>query len=81
MIVGASRCHLTIDYCEPADEEWKVLQRCKCPACQAHGIEGLQAGKLHGFCCRATHNLWNLLEENRWLNKHITAGTYARNYE
>ena len=43
-------------------------------------MEGLKAGKLHGFCCRATHNLWVLLEENRWLTRHVPADTYRRNY-
>jgi hypothetical protein len=65
---------------EPSNDEWKVLTRCKCPACHKHGVEGLKASKLHGFCCRATHNLWVLLEENRWLTKTISAGTYSRNY-
>lgn len=65
---------------EPSVSEWKALHHCSCPACRIHGVEGLKASKLHGFCCRATHNLWILLEENRWLNKHISAGTYARNY-
>jgi hypothetical protein len=65
---------------EPSAEEWKILDRCKCPACREYGAEGLKASKLHGFCCRATHNLWVLLEENRWLTKHILAGTYAQNY-
>jgi hypothetical protein len=65
---------------EPSNDEWKILSRCKCPACRIHGVEGLKASKLHGFCCRATHNLWILLEENRWLTKHISAGTYSRNY-
>jgi queuine/archaeosine tRNA-ribosyltransferase len=65
---------------EPSADEWDLLDRCKCPACREHGRTGLKARKLHGFCCRATHNLWVLLEENRWLNKHLVAGTYGRNY-
>jgi tRNA-guanine family transglycosylase len=65
---------------EPTAKEWKVLNRCRCPACREHGVEGIKASKLHGFCCRATHNLWVLLEENRWLAKHISAGTYQQNY-
>jgi 7-cyano-7-deazaguanine tRNA-ribosyltransferase len=65
----------------PSDEEWRILHRCKCPTCRRHGAEGLKADRLHGFCCRATHNLWVLLEENRWLTKHISAGTYANNYK
>lgn len=64
----------------PSTAEWEKLRKCGCPACLAHGIEGLQAGKLHGFCCRATHNLWVLLEENRWLQEHIPAGTYPEEY-
>jgi 7-cyano-7-deazaguanine tRNA-ribosyltransferase len=64
----------------PSAAEWKKLRQCPCPACAAHGIQGLKASKLHGFCCRATHNLWVLLEENRWLQEHIPAGTYAEEY-
>jgi hypothetical protein len=41
------------------------------------GVEGEQA---LGFCCRATHNLWVLLDENRWLTRHLEAGTYERSY-
>lgn len=65
----------------PSPTEWKTLRRCCCPACRRHGLEGLKASKLRGFCCRATHNLWVLLEENRWLEQQLAAGTYARNYE
>jgi len=60
--------------------EKRILWECKCPACQEHGVTGLMADKLHGFCCRATHNLWVLLEENRWLEEQILAGTYSCNY-
>jgi hypothetical protein len=66
---------------EPSAREWKILNRCRCPACRQHGADGLKASKLHGFSCRATHNLWVLLDENRWLTKHIRAGTYMRNYK
>lgn len=65
---------------QPSAGEWKALRQCKCPACRIHGIDGLRARQLHGFCCRATHNLWVLLEENIWLKQHILAGTYAQNY-
>ena len=64
----------------PSEVEWRILGKCKCPACTVHKLEGLKASKLHGFCCRATHNLWVLLEENRWLTRHVPAGTYRRNY-
>jgi hypothetical protein len=65
---------------EPSRAEWMTLKRCKCPACREHGAKGLRARQLKGFCYRATHNLWVLLEENKWLTKHIAAGTYATNY-
>lgn len=65
---------------EPSPDEWEALRRCQCPACGKHGVKGLRASQLHGFCCRATHNLWVLLEEQRWLTRHVSAGTYARSY-
>ena len=65
---------------EPSADEWMTLHRCKCPACRKHGVDGLKASKLHGFCCRATHNLWVLLEESRWLTKHVAGRTYRRYY-
>ena len=34
-----------------------------------------------GFCNRATHNLWTLLEENRMIQEHLKAGTYAEWYK
>jgi 7-cyano-7-deazaguanine tRNA-ribosyltransferase len=64
----------------PSKEEWERLERCHCPACAANGIEGLKASGLGGFCNRATHNLWVLLDEARWLDKHLEAGTYENNY-
>lgn len=65
----------------PSNAEWKTLRACPCPACQSYGPKGLKADKLHGFCCRATHNLWVLLEENIWLDQHVTGRTYADYYE
>src|SRR4051794_23915017 len=65
----------------PSEAEFGILRKCKCPACRQHKLEGLQAGELHGFCCRATHNLWVLLEENRWLSRHLARGTYRRYYK
>lgn len=43
-------------------------------------LNGLRASGLKGFCNRATHNLWVLLNEARWLQKHLEAQTYERNY-
>jgi 7-cyano-7-deazaguanine tRNA-ribosyltransferase len=65
----------------PSSQEWEALKHCKCPACREHGLKGLKARMLHGFSCRATHNLWVLLDENRWLAKHLSAGSYIRNYK
>ena len=65
----------------PPRRNGRFSHRCKCPACRKHGVDGLQACKLHGFCCRATHNLWVILGENRWLTKHIARGTYLRRYK
>jgi len=77
---------------EPSPEEWALLRGCQCPACQLDGVEGLRAGRLAGFCHRATHNLWTLLEEAtaiqaklaegidayaKWYPDHIDNSTYA----
>jgi queuine/archaeosine tRNA-ribosyltransferase len=64
----------------PSNKEWKKLSDCRCPACAVRGLRGLKARGLGGFCNRATHNLWVLLEESRWLEKHLLAKSYARNY-
>ena len=64
----------------PSKEEWHKLRRCRCPACAANGIRGLKTDGLNGFCNRATHNLWVLLEEARWMEKHLRADTYENNY-
>jgi hypothetical protein len=64
----------------PSNEEWDKLRRCRCPACSATGIRGLKASGLKGFCSRATHNLWVLLQEATWLQKHLRADTYLSNY-
>lgn len=65
---------------EPDAQELKILKECQCPACQKHGLEGLKKNKTFGFCNRATHNLWTLLEENRMIEEHLKADTYAEWY-
>ena len=65
---------------EPNAQELEKLIECQCPACQKYGIEGLKANLTYGFCNRATHNLWTLLEENRMIQKHLKDGTYAEWY-
>lgn len=64
----------------PSKAEWDKLRRCRCPACTANRIDGLKANGLNGFSNRATYNLWVLLDEARWLEKHLRAKTYAMNY-
>ncbi len=62
-------------------EEMRVLRVCLCPACQHEGIRGLKATGLRGFRNRATHNLWTLLEEVKWIEKHLTDGSYGEAYK
>lgn len=61
---------------EPNPSEWQQLAECPCPACRSHGLDGLRASKLEGFCNRATHNLWVLLRESEQVRTHLAAGTY-----
>lgn len=65
---------------QPSKTQWRTLDECLCPACRAYGVKGLKANMLHGFSCRATHNLWVLLEENAWLEQQIRDQTYDVNY-
>ena len=66
---------------DPSDEEWQALAECECPACQEYGLDGLKAKKTFGFCNRATHNLWVLLDEARLIEKHLEEGEYDDWYE
>jgi 7-cyano-7-deazaguanine tRNA-ribosyltransferase len=62
-------------------QEREILQYCQCPACAQNGLEGLTASRIKGFCNRATHNLWVLLDEVRWVEDRLKSGTYRENYE
>lgn len=66
---------------KPSKQEWEILDACTCPACKLYGLEGLRANAMRGFCNRATHNLWILLEEICWIEKHLADGTYATFYK
>jgi 7-cyano-7-deazaguanine tRNA-ribosyltransferase len=66
---------------EPSRAEWEKLEACPCPACRKFGVSGLRAGLVHGFCNRAAHNLWVLLEENRQIARRLKNGTYESWYE
>ncbi|HZU14972.1 MAG TPA: hypothetical protein VFB58_19215 [Chloroflexota bacterium] len=61
----------------PSDDELSVLDQCRCPACQVNGMDGLRASGTVGFCYRATHNLWVLLEEAGLIDEQLTTGTYV----
>jgi 7-cyano-7-deazaguanine tRNA-ribosyltransferase len=65
---------------KPGSEEWEQLAQCPCPACREYGLDGLQAGGKTGFCNRAAHNLWILLEEAHWIDTHLGAGTYLSEF-
>lgn len=65
---------------KPDEPEWEVLRNCPCPACQEFGVETLQVSGMPGFCCRATHNLWTLLDEARQIDEHLVNGTYEAWY-
>lgn len=58
-----------------------LLLACPCPACQQFGLEGLRASGLAGFCNRATHNLWVLLEEEQAIELHLAEHSYMGWYE
>lgn len=58
----------------------KLLSRCECPACCKDGLRGLRRSGLTGFCNRATHNLWVLLQEGKWLDARLRAENYAQYY-
>jgi hypothetical protein len=66
---------------QPSSQEWEILRECQCPACRNFGLDGLKASASFGFSNRATHNLWILLEEARWIQDHLDAGTYATSYK
>jgi hypothetical protein len=62
-------------------QEKRKLRGCKCPACLREGSKGLKATGVSGFRNRATHNLWTLHEEAKWLEQHIANGTYREAYK
>jgi 7-cyano-7-deazaguanine tRNA-ribosyltransferase len=65
----------------PSAEEREILRTCPCPACERFGLKGLAASRIEGFCNRATHNLWVLLEETCWIREHLESDTYTERYK
>jgi 7-cyano-7-deazaguanine tRNA-ribosyltransferase len=66
---------------DASEIEALALTACPCPACGASGLSGLQMNGLAGFCNRATHNLWVLLQEAEEIAAHQAAGDYATWYD
>jgi 7-cyano-7-deazaguanine tRNA-ribosyltransferase len=64
-----------------SSQEREMLLNCPCPACKRNGLNGLAAKRIEGFCNRATHNLWVLLEEARWISENLEADTYKERYK
>ncbi|MBV8453149.1 MAG: hypothetical protein JOZ29_12900 [Deltaproteobacteria bacterium] len=66
---------------EPSRREWEQLAECRCPACRTEGLKGLKSKGIQGFSYRATHNLFVLLEEAKWVERQLAKGTYEREYQ
>jgi len=58
----------------------KQLKECVCPTCQNKGWKSLKKNGSEGFCNRAVHNLWVLLEEAKWAGERIGKKKYAEEY-
>jgi len=64
--------------------EWLEVtcSECLCPACRQYKLNGLKISGMEGFCNRATHNLWILLEEARLIEEHLyNSGNYKEWYK
>lgn len=64
-----------------SEDEKELLLNCECSACQKFGLEGLSANGSFGFRNRATHNLWTLLEESKWIAEKLKANLYNDEYQ
>jgi 7-cyano-7-deazaguanine tRNA-ribosyltransferase len=64
-----------------SEEEKEILLNCQCPVCQKFGLEGLTAKASEGFRNRATHNLWTLLEEAKWISEKLKTDEYQNEYQ
>lgn len=63
---------------ELSKDEKSRLERCACPACSRFHLRGLRESGIAGFSNRATHNLWVLLQEAKWVNERLANGNYER---
>jgi 7-cyano-7-deazaguanine tRNA-ribosyltransferase len=66
---------------ELSRQEKRRLRDCVCPACSQEGITSLKAKASRGFRNRAVHNLWTLLEEAKWIEKHLKKNSYHDSYK
>ena len=66
---------------ELSRQEKKKLLDCVCPACSLEGINGLKAKASRGFRNRATHNLWTILKEAKWIEQHLKRNSYHESYK
>jgi len=64
-----------------SEAEEQELASCECPACQQEVPGALKARGIAGFCARAVHNLWVLLEEAKWIERELGRGTYAETFK
>lgn len=63
-----------------SDQELVSLETCECPTCGGGHFERLFLHRMEGFCWRATHNLWVLLQEREWVSRALQAVTYAQEF-
>ncbi len=61
-------------------DDLSELEKCQCPPCLRSGKKALTAKASEGFRNRATHNLWVLLEEERWIGEKMDKGSYFKLY-
>ena len=57
-----------------------ALKNCGCPACRKKGWQSLRKKGSEGFCNRAAHNLWVLLEEAKWAVARVGKDEYSQQY-
>ena len=60
--------------------EQQLINYCNCPPCIKRGYDGLIASGKEGFEHRATHNLWIILEEVKWVENQLQLRTYQALY-
>ncbi len=62
-------------------QEREILLKLFMSGLRAIWVRGPRRKPHRGFCNRATHNLWVLLEEARWIRDHLESETYKERYK